>query len=76
MAAQKVACRKKDVISKYLHVVPKGERRALHDDITVVVVFIDHVFLGQKQSNLEMMSIKGFTDSAGQSNFRSIDDLM
>ncbi|PON45328.1 Protein phosphatase [Trema orientale] len=46
----------------------KGERRLIHDDITVVVVFIDHELLGQNCS-LPEMSIRGFTDTVGPSRF-------
>ncbi|PON44501.1 Protein phosphatase [Parasponia andersonii] len=46
----------------------KGERRLIHDDITVVVVFIDHELLGQNCSVPEM-SIRGFTDTVGPSRF-------
>ncbi|KAL0428614.1 UNVERIFIED_CONTAM: putative protein phosphatase 2C 43 [Sesamum latifolium] len=45
-----------------------GVRRHVHDDITVVVVYIDHGMLDDKNSTPEL-SIRGFVDTAGPSNF-------
>ena len=56
--------------------VSKANRRTIHDDMTVVVVFIDHESVGQKNTTLPQVSIKGFTNAAEQSNFRDIDHLM
>lgn len=46
----------------------RGVRRFIHDDITVVVIFIDHELLHKKTSVPEL-SIRGFTDTVGPSNF-------
>ncbi|KAL0338021.1 UNVERIFIED_CONTAM: putative protein phosphatase 2C 43 [Sesamum calycinum] len=45
-----------------------GVRRHVHDDITVVVVYIDHGMLDDKNSTPEL-SVRGFVDTAGPSNF-------
>ncbi|KAL2228280.1 probable protein phosphatase 2C 43 [Sesamum indicum] len=45
-----------------------GVRRHVHDDITVVVVYIDHGMLDDKTSTPEI-SVRGFVDTAGPSNF-------
>lgn len=52
-----------------LQKVEKGIRRFFHDDITVVVVFIDHELVGKKITVPEL-SIRGFTDTVGPSNFK------
>ncbi|XP_024975333.1 probable protein phosphatase 2C 68 isoform X1 [Cynara cardunculus var. scolymus] len=48
--------------------IEKGSRRAVHDDITVIVVFI------YQQTNVEIdeMSIRGFTNSTTPSTFRTL----
>lgn len=48
--------------------VDKGIRRFFHDDITVVVIFIDQESLSTKMPVPEQ-SVKGFADSIGPSNF-------
>lgn len=48
--------------------VEKGVRRFFHDDITVVVIFIDHELLG-KEVPVPGLSVKGFIDTVGPSNF-------
>lgn len=53
-----------DEIKKY----ERGVRRCIHDDITVVVIFIDHELLHKKTSVSEL-SIRGFTDTVGPSKF-------
>ncbi|KAL0334234.1 UNVERIFIED_CONTAM: putative protein phosphatase 2C 43 [Sesamum angustifolium] len=45
-----------------------GVRRHVHDDITVVVIYIDHGMLDDKNSAPEL-SVRGFVDTAGPSNF-------
>ncbi|KAL6532923.1 hypothetical protein OROGR_013883 [Orobanche gracilis] len=45
-----------------------GIRRHIHDDITVVVVFIDHEMLDNVNSAPEL-SVRGFVDTVGPSNF-------
>nr|AMY26640.1 protein phosphatase 2c [Linum usitatissimum] len=44
--------------------VERGQRRTYHDDITVVVVFIDH-----ENSSVPEISVRGFVDTVGPSNF-------
>ncbi|KAK4725535.1 hypothetical protein R3W88_028314 [Solanum pinnatisectum] len=46
----------------------KGVRRALHDDITVVVIFIDHNMLNDELS-VPGMSVRGFVDTHRPSDF-------
>ncbi|KAK6126851.1 hypothetical protein DH2020_039412 [Rehmannia glutinosa] len=46
----------------------QGIRRHVHDDITVVVVFIDHEMLDNINSGPEL-SVRGFVDTVGPSNF-------
>ncbi|KAG6413613.1 hypothetical protein SASPL_126327 [Salvia splendens] len=46
----------------------QGTRRQIHDDITVVVLFIDHEMIQRKVGGPEL-SIRGYTDTAGPSNF-------
>ncbi|KAL6539872.1 hypothetical protein OROHE_011643 [Orobanche hederae] len=45
-----------------------GIRRHIHDDITVIVVFIDHEMLDNVSSTPEL-SVRGFVDTVGPSNF-------
>ncbi|KAK6117523.1 hypothetical protein DH2020_048743 [Rehmannia glutinosa] len=46
----------------------QGIRRHVHDDITVVVVFIDHEMLDNISTGPEL-SVRGFVDTVGPSNF-------
>lgn len=46
----------------------KGERRQIHDDISVVVMFLVHQVMGQNGSVTEM-SIRGFSNTVGPSRF-------
>ena len=48
--------------------VEKGERRKVHDDITVVVIFIDHELLAKTQPVREL-SVRGFNDTVAPSSF-------
>lgn len=68
------AARKREMRYKDLQKVEKGIRRFFHDDITVVVVFIDHDLHG-KNVKVPELSIKGFVDTVGPSNFRSLPDM-
>ncbi|WVZ05844.1 hypothetical protein V8G54_019190 [Vigna mungo] len=52
--------------------LPRESRRVYHDDITVVVVFLD----GPSRGNVEHLSLRAFEEEAGPSNFQSINDLM
>ncbi|KAK8705280.1 hypothetical protein V6N13_048884 [Hibiscus sabdariffa] len=65
------AARKREMRYDDLKKVDKGIRRFFHDDITVVVIFIDHESLGTKMLVPEL-SVRGFVDTIGQSNFNII----
>ena len=54
--------------------IEKGVRRFFHDDITVVVVFIDHKLLEKKMSVPEL-SIRGFVDTVEPSNFNILQGM-
>lgn len=54
--------------------VEKGIRRFFHDDITVVVIFVDQEMLGQKISVPEL-SVRGFLDTVGPSNFNILQGI-
>lgn len=54
--------------------VEKGTRRFFHDDITVVVVFIDHDLL-EKEGPVAELSVRGFIDSVGPSKFSILQGL-
>ncbi|GMI78809.1 Arabidopsis Pp2c clade D 8 [Hibiscus trionum] len=62
------AARKSGMTYDDLKKVDKGARRFLHDDITVVVVYIDDELVSTKMPVPEQ-SVKGFADSSGPSNF-------
>lgn len=67
-SALNVAARKREMRYDDLKKVEKGIRRFFHDDITVVVIFIDHELLSKTQSVPEL-SVRGFMDTVGPSNF-------
>ncbi|XP_030926427.1 probable protein phosphatase 2C 25 [Quercus lobata] len=67
-SALNVAARKREMRYDDLKKVEKGIRRFFHDDITVVVIFIDHELLSKTQSVPEI-SVRGFMDTVGPSNF-------
>lgn len=67
------AARKREMRYKDLQKVEKGIRRFFHDDITVVVIFIDHE-MQKKNVNVPELSIKGFIDTVGPSKFRSFQE--
>lgn len=68
VSALNEAARKRQMRYDDLKKFEKGVRRFFHDDITVVVIFIDHELLHRKTSVPEL-SIRGFTDTIGPSNF-------
>ncbi|KAJ8570358.1 hypothetical protein K7X08_037330 [Anisodus acutangulus] len=61
---------KYDDVKKY----DKGARRSFHDDITVVVVFIDHEMLDGKLPVPEL-SVRGFIDTHGPSDFNILQEV-
>lgn len=54
--------------------IEKGVRRFFHDDITVVVIFIDHD-LPEKMIMLPELSMRGFIDAVGPSKFSILQGL-
>lgn len=69
-AALNEAARKREMRYKDLQKIGKGIRRFFHDDITVVVLFFDHD-LRSKKVTVPELSMKGFIDTVGPSNFRN-----
>ncbi|KAI5318615.1 PREDICTED: probable phosphatase 2C [Prunus dulcis] len=67
------AARKREMRYDDLKKVEKGVRRFFHDDITIVVIFIDHDLLEKKQPAPEL-SVKGFIDTVGPSSFNIFKD--
>lgn len=55
-----------------LRKVEKGVRRFFHDDITVVVVYIDHELLQGRDISVPELSVRGFVDSVGPSSLSGI----
>lgn len=49
----------------------RGQRRLYHDDITIVVIFIDHELLG-KTNSIPELSVRGFVDAVGPSKFNTL----
>lgn len=49
--------------------VEKGIRRFFHDDITVVVIFLDHESIGEKKASAPELSIRSFADTTSPSGF-------
>ncbi|CAI9761133.1 unnamed protein product [Fraxinus pennsylvanica] len=68
ISAMKQACKKRQMTYNQLKKFDKGDRRNFHDDITVVIIFIDHAMLENKGS-LPELSVRGFVDTVGPSNF-------
>ncbi|KAF8729224.1 hypothetical protein HU200_017808 [Digitaria exilis] len=71
-AALKQAARKREMRYDDLKKVEKGVRRFFHDDITVVVVYIDHGLLQQSDVSVPELSVRGFVDSVGPSRFSGV----
>lgn len=53
--------------------VDKGIRRFFHDDITVIVIYIDLEFLLGTKASVAELSIHGFADAVGPSKFSTLD---
>ncbi|XP_028777676.1 probable protein phosphatase 2C 68 [Neltuma alba] len=70
-AALNEAARKREMRFKDMQKVGKGIRRFFHDDISVVVIFIDHEFHGKKITVPEL-SFRGFVDKVGPSNLKIV----
>ncbi|WCJ34013.1 Protein phosphatase 2C family protein [Euphorbia peplus] len=69
--ALKAAARKGGMRYQELKQIGKGRRRFHHDDITVAVIFIEHEMLS-KSSSVPELSMRGFMDTVGPSNFNSL----
>ncbi|CAD5164146.1 probable protein phosphatase 2C 25 [Musa acuminata AAA Group] len=67
------AARKREMRYADLKKVEKGIRRFFHDDITVIVIYIDHEFLREPNASVAELSIRGFVDAVGPSNFSMLD---
>ncbi|TVU28029.1 hypothetical protein EJB05_19536 [Eragrostis curvula] len=74
-AALKQAARKREMRYDDLKKVEKGVRRFFHDDITVVVVYIDHEFLHGRDTSVQELSVRGFVDSVGPSRFSGLSTI-
>lgn len=64
--ALREAARKGQMRYDDLKRVGKGSRRQFHDDITVVVMFLD---IGQENLSVPEISVRGFVDTIGPSDF-------
>ncbi|KAL2320857.1 hypothetical protein Fmac_029826 [Flemingia macrophylla] len=72
-AALKKAANKRNMKYRTLLGIQIAGRRNVHDDITVIVVFIDHHLLHQNQSDpVPLLSIKGFVNDVAESTFNRI----
>lgn len=73
-AALYEAAGKREMRYDDLKKIEKGVRRFFHDDITVAVIFIDHDVM-KKNISAPELSIRGFTDAAGPSNFNKLQEM-
>ncbi|XP_050226390.1 probable protein phosphatase 2C 68 [Mercurialis annua] len=69
--ALRAAAGKREMGYDDLKKINKGNRRFFHDDITVVVIFIDHELLDKNEPAPEM-SMRGFNDNVGPSRFNTL----
>lgn len=55
----------------------KGVRRYFHDDITVVVVFVDHELRLEDSASTSVpeLSVRGFVDAGGRSSFSRLNGI-
>ncbi|KAK4345705.1 hypothetical protein RND71_035881 [Anisodus tanguticus] len=63
-AALHVAAKKREMRYSDLEKIDRGVRRHFHDDITVVVVFIDPHSMNRSSSRSSILSIRGGTPSS------------
>lgn len=68
------AARKREMRYDDLKKVGKGVRRFFHDDITVVVIYLDHEAL-RKNFSVPELSVRGFIDTIGPSNFNTLQGI-
>ena len=74
-AALKEAARKREMRYNDITKLEKGVRRFFHDDITVVVVFIDHGLLQEGNASAPELSVRGFVESRGSSSFSGLNSI-
>ncbi|XP_010423306.1 PREDICTED: probable protein phosphatase 2C 68 isoform X1 [Camelina sativa] len=67
--AMNIAAKKREMSYDDLKKVERGVRRFFHDDITVVVIFIDNELLMVEKATVPELSIKGFSHTVGPSKF-------
>lgn len=70
-----MAAKKRNISYDCLKKYEKGDRRSYHDDISVVVIFIDHEMLENQVSSTPGLSIRGFVDAVGPSNIEILDRI-
>ena len=58
-AALRVAAKKREMRYSDLKKIDRGVRRHFHDDITVVVVFLDAPLMNRNSSRMSNFSIRG-----------------
>lgn len=68
------AARKREMRYADLTKVAKGIRRFFHDDITVVVLFIDNTSV-ESSDSIPGASVRGFVDAVGPSDFSGLDGV-
>ncbi|KAK1304185.1 putative protein phosphatase 2C 25 [Acorus calamus] len=68
------AARKREMRYADLKKVDKGIRRFFHDDITVIVVFIDLDMVGSSV-DIPELSVRGFVDAVGPSDFSDLEGI-
>ncbi|XP_057867332.2 probable protein phosphatase 2C 25 isoform X2 [Cryptomeria japonica] len=73
-AALQEAAKKREMRYSDLKKIERGIRRHFHDDISVVVIFLDHELIG-KNSNTPPLSVKGGIDVVVPSDFSVLDGL-
>ncbi|RWR90535.1 putative protein phosphatase 2C 43 [Cinnamomum micranthum f. kanehirae] len=74
IAALQEAARKREMRYDDLKKIEKGVRRFFHDDISVIVIFIDQELPGANTS-VPHLSVRGFIDAVGPSDFSSLDGI-
>uniref|UniRef100_A0A1J3CJP4 protein-serine/threonine phosphatase n=1 Tax=Noccaea caerulescens TaxID=107243 RepID=A0A1J3CJP4_NOCCA len=67
--AMSIAAKKREMRYDDLKKVERGVRRFFHDDITVVVIFIDTELLMVEKATVPELSLKGFSHTVGPSKF-------
>lgn len=75
--ALKEAARKREMRYGDIKKLEKGIRRYFHDDITVVVVFIDHELRAEHSASTSVpeLSVRGFVDAGARSSFSGMNDI-